>query len=230
MPRMVLGLVRREALAYLRLGLGSGRSARIPEPGPGRLGVLFVPGVGANAAQFAAMKAVLREAGADRFDAFEYSSLRRPRAVAADLALRIAGLLDEVEALLLVGHSLGGVLLTLALQTSPAPPAGIAGLILLCSPLHGTWRARLAPSPGLRELAPDASLVTHLVATRERLRPLLPRTLCVGVRRDQMVSPADSAFLEGARTLRLEDVAHAGALLDPRVHRAAADLTREIAP
>ncbi len=221
-------LVKDEALAYLKLGLVSGNKNKVPHRHrSGRYGVLFVPGVGANASQFLPLKETLREE-ADWFDSFEYFSLRRPQSVAAELRAHLEERLAECEQLLLVGHSLGGFLLRVVLQMTPHLPPGVAGYVSICAPLHGTWRSKLAPSPGLRDLTPDSKLMQMVHAQSDRLAPLAKRTLTIGVEKDQFISPADSAFLEGSQQLMLPDVAHAGSLLDTRVHREILKLMNQI--
>jgi pimeloyl-ACP methyl ester carboxylesterase len=214
----MIELFRDEAVAYLRLGLlaPGGRSA--VRSGQGRraaVGVLFVPGVGANGSQFTSMKQAL-EGEVGWFDSFEYPWLMDPRRNAERLAQALERAAD-VERLVVVGHSLGGLLLRLVLQTEPVP-ANVLGYAAICSPLHGTWRSRLTPHPGLRLLAPDSALMEELRRTAGRLDRWKDRILTVGARRDQFIDPYTSAFLDGTEQLLLEDVAHAGSLFDPRVH------------
>jgi len=219
----MLKLVTLEAQAYLKLGLLSPARRRVLQAGPGRAraGVLFVPGVGANGSQFLGLKRAL-EPHASWFGSFEYFSLRHPRKVAADLEAHIERVATQMDRLLVVGHSLGGLLLSMVLQ-SEGLPSNVWGWVSICAPLHGTWRSRLAPSPGLRALAPDGELITEVLRGRDRLARLEGRILTIGARRDQMIQPHTSAFLEGYPTLQLERVAHAGSLLDREVHRAVAD-------
>lgn len=223
----MLKLVRDEALAYLRLGLSSGQKSRIAEMGPGPA-VLFVPGVGANGAHFFPMKDALQAAGLARFEAFEYNSFRAPEHLADELRTRLDILLEDAD-VLLIGHSLGGVLACLTLLRTRTPPPGLRALVTLGSPLHGTWRSKLAPVPALRALTPDSELMVKLSSGYAQLgAPLLARTLNVGARRDQMVQPARSAFIDGARHLELDGVAHTGLMFDARALHAVAALAQEV--
>lgn len=224
----MMKLFRREAMAYLRLGLISQRGGEdcIP-PGEETTGgrVLFIPGVGATGAHFLELREALSEAGVRHFETFEYASHRAPGTLAEELGLRLQA--DErSDPLVIIGHSLGGVLATAALQNGPLPPA-VAGLVTLGSPLHGNWRSRFAPWASLRELRPDSAFMTRLAATRDRLRPLLDHTLSVAATRDQLVQPAQSALLDGAQQVELDGVAHAGLMFDRRVHRAVVELVRK---
>ena len=222
----MLSLIRGEALAYLRLGALAPRHRRVKKrpSGTARLGVLFVPGLGANGGNFLPMKRHL-EADVDLFDTFEYFALQDLRRVARQLKLRIQTTRARCERLVCVGHSLGGVLLRLVLQTGSS--SAVDGFAAICSPLHGTWRSRLAPAP-LRHLTPDSKLMAELIASGHHLEPLRGRILTVGVRHDAFVRPYSSAFLDVGPQLLLEDVGHNGALLDRRVHEAVQDLVRAV--
>jgi pimeloyl-ACP methyl ester carboxylesterase len=222
----MLKLVTVEAQAYLRLGLMSPSRKRVLQAprGTAPAGVLFVPGVGANGSQFLGLKRAL-EPHAQWFDAFEYSSLRHPSAVAEDLAAYLEKVAPRSERLVVVGHSLGGLLLRMVLQEAQIPE-NLLGWVSICAPLHGTWRSKLALSPSLRALAPDSALMRDVLAGAERLARLEGRILTIGARYDQMISPHTSAFLDPHPQLELEHVAHAGSLLDRRVHGAVADAVR----
>jgi pimeloyl-ACP methyl ester carboxylesterase len=222
----VLRLMQTEALAYLRLGLlipGRGRLNRGSGARAG-FGVVFIPGVGANETQFLGMASALRDE-AEYFDAFDYSSLKHPRRIADDLFDHLERVADRCERYLVVGHSLGGFLGRIVLQRDTAP-RGVAGFASICAPLHGTWRCKLAPHPGLRALLPDSELLQELLAGAHRLERWKGNVLAIGARYDQFISPWDSAFLTGHERLELPDVAHTGSLFDRRVHRAIADLAR----
>ncbi len=216
--RGLASLVRSEAKAYVRLGLlvPSHRRVKTRRGGPAGRGVLFVPGVGANGSNFLPLKQHL-ERDVDLFDTFDYGSWRDPRRIARRLQLRLQALAARCGSLYCVGHSLGGVLLRLVLQgPSPPPVAGYAGI---CSPLHGTWRSKLAPTP-LRHLTPDSDLMDHILRTADRLEALRGRVLTVAARHDPFIKPHTSALLELGPQLLLDDVSHNGALLDGRVHNA----------
>lgn len=219
----MLKLVTLEAQAYLKLGLLAPTRRRVLPSKGGRsaTGVLFVPGVGANGAQFVRLKHAL-EPHVQWFGSFEYFSLRHPKRVARDLEVYVDDLASRVERLVLVGHSLGGLLSSMIVQGTQPPP-NLFGWVSICAPLHGTWRSKLAPSPGLRALSPDGALITEVLQTRNRLSRLEGRILTIGARRDQMIQPHTSAFLDGYPSLELKDVAHAGSLFDRSVHRAVAE-------
>ncbi len=217
-------MVRSEAFAYLRLGMltSRGRRALKRDGGQASVGVLFVPGFGANGGNFLPMRGYL-ERHVDLFDTFEYVSWRDPRSIAQRLKLRLHALAVKCDRLYCVGHSLGGLVLRMALQSPRAPV--VSGYAALCSPLHGTWRSKLAPAP-LRHFTPDSPLMSEILASAHRLEPLRGRVLTVAARRDHFIKPHTSALLDFGPQLLLEDVGHNGALLDTRVHEAVAALVR----
>jgi len=216
-------LVKEEALAYLKLGILAPQKHKIRANTTQRapLGVIFVPGMGANGSQFLALRDYL-SAHAEWFDAYEYSSLSHLPQLAQGLVHRLARSAAHCERVVVVGHSLGGLLTRMALQAEEAP-SHVAGFVSICAPLHGTWRSKLAPYPSLRQLSPESPLMTQLFSQGHRLDRLRGRILTIGARRDQFIQPHTSAFLEGHEQLLLEDVAHAASLFDRRAHQHIAD-------
>lgn len=222
-------LIASEALAYLRSGLlaGGGRDAII-ERGSRRpeLGVYFIPGFGANLSQLLPIKQAL-EGEVDWFDGFDYRADRPATVLAGDLLDAIEDAAESCPRILVIGHSLGGLLARIALQ-SVTPPKAIAGFVSICAPLHGTWRSRLAPIPELRALSPDGPVIAELGFTRHRLRAFAGQILTIGARFDSFIAPFESAFIDDEERLCLDDVGHVGSLFDERVHRAVIALARRI--
>lgn len=221
-------LLRDEAFAYVRLGLLAPQRRRLDknETGHADVGVLFVPGLGANGAQFLSMRSAL-EGDAEWFGSFEYSSWSDPRGRARDLHARIEALGARVDRLVVVGHSLGGLLLRMVLQ-SGAPLEHVAGYVAICAPLHGTWKSKFAPSANLRMLRPDSAMITEVLASADRLRRLEGRVVTVAAKADQFIEPFDSALLPGSEQIVLDDRAHVSSLFDRRVHGAIRDLVRRV--
>jgi triacylglycerol lipase len=211
-----------EALAYVRSGwYAAHRSSRRPAPSQADLGVLFVHGLGASSTQFRALERSLGSA-ADHLDVFEYGSFDRFDRVLAGLALHVAR--SPARRLIVIGHSLGGLLLRMLLQ-SPEPPPGVAGFVSICAPLSGTTRAKLAAWHGdLRSISPESRLIRDLEQGRTRLDRWSGSILTIGSTRDHFVTPSESAFLDGHAVLRLDDCGHVGSLFDPRVHHAVREL------
>jgi triacylglycerol esterase/lipase EstA (alpha/beta hydrolase family) len=226
LTRHLATVVAQEAIAYARTGYLVSCRARIRRnsDAAAEVGVLFVHGVGVDSSQFAALHAAIRD-DADGFDAFEYwfatSSLE---AVSTALKQRVIESSARHERLVVVGHSLGGLLLRMILQADDPPK--VAGWVSICAPLAGTQLARLSLVGPLRALATGAPLFEQLARTEDRLSPLEDRILTIGVRRDHFIQPYTSAFLDRGRQLLLEDRGHVSSLFDPRVHQAVAELVR----
>lgn len=218
-----------EARAYVSCALlapGGARSVRERGREAPELGVLFVPGVGANASQFSRVKLALQDT-AEWFDAFEYTSLSDPRSITRDLRAYIDRAAQRCARILLVGHSMGGLLSRVVLQQAEAPPA-IVGFVSICSPLHGTWRSKLAPNPRLRAMAPDSGFIREVIDGAGRLDRLRGSVLAIGARHDQFITPFDSAFLDGHDRLCLDDTGHVASLFDPRVLEAITALAERL--
>ncbi len=218
----------REAGAYARLGVRSAGWWTVRSRGNkrARRGVLFVPGVGAVGAHFGAFR---RHLDAEWFGAFEYASWRNLRRTADELATAIRRTAVDCDEVVLIGHSLGGLLCRLVLQADH-PPAHVAGWVSLCAPLHGTWRARLAPSPALRALKPDGPLITGLLKNADRLSQWENRIFTLAADHDLMLKPSDSARLPGHPHEEFEGVGHNAILLDAKVHRSVGKFVRQLAP
>ena len=221
--------LRNEAYAYLKIGLSSAQGDLISErSSAGTKGVLFVPGVGASAAHFLSIKTVLRDVGADWFDAFNYFSLRSPDVLSKELRTIIEERAHECQKIVLIGHSLGGLLLRAALQQCSPLPEQVVGFIAISSPLHGTWTSRYAPSPALRQLLPSSQFVQEVTSQAHKLKPLLPnRVLTIGAQYDPLVMPAESAFIDKAESLIIDDATHAGILLRKEVRKAVSDFFKK---
>lgn len=180
--------------------------------------MMFVHGVGANATQFHSLRASL-EPELTGFDHFEYDWRTPIPDLAAQLAEHTRAAGQRFDRVMLVGHSLGGLLSLMVLQ-SEAPREHVAGLVSLCAPLHGTRRSRLAPKTTLAQLAPESPLIAELLRTRDRLEPWRGRILTVSAERDAFVVPSDSARLDRHEHLAFDHVGHVATLFDAEVQGA----------
>ena len=128
--------------------------------------------------------------------------------------------LSRGRRLVLVGHSLGGLL---ARYVSEIDGVAADMLITLATPHRGTTLADGFPGSMARSLRPGSQLLTQLGPAspasphRHRRRP-----------RYGDHSARESAHSEGALVHTLSDVGHNGLLFDPRAHRLIADTIREL--
>ncbi len=180
---------------------------RQDQPGP----VLLVPGYGGSTSALDVLAARLRSAGRQatvlRLPGDGTGELRDQAAV-LDRAARsaIAGGAPSVD---VVGYSAGGVVARLWAEEDGG--ADIARrIVTLGAPHHGTEVAALAGSllPGqcptaCVELAPNSDLLTQLNA---RAMPAGPVWVSVWTEQDQVVTPPDSARLDGALNIPVQSV------------------------
>jgi pimeloyl-ACP methyl ester carboxylesterase len=212
--------IAREAAAYAKTGLlaAVSKNRRSEGKSHGEFGVLFVHGVAANATQFHSLRRSL-EPELRSFDDFEYGL----RVSIPELALRLERHIESLAArytrTLLIGHSLGGLLSAMVLQRE-RPLPGIAGMVSICAPLHGTHRSKLAPKTSLSLLAPDGPLIGEMLRTRDRLEPYRGRILTITAKRDAFVVPSDSSRLDTHEHLEFEHVGHVATLFDDEVQAA----------
>jgi acetyl esterase/lipase len=222
-------LITGEALAYVRSGVYATTRARVHHRPARRadVGVVLVHGVGADRTQFRELSRALVPTGA-WIDAFDYRTTTPFPHILRALADAVRGARAHADRLVVVGHSLGGVLLSLLLQ-SDDPPPHVAGFVAICAPLHGTTRGRFAPWRDVRGITPDGEHTRRLLDTRERLHLWQRPILTIGAEEDAFVDPAESAFLDGHPSLRLSGSGHVASLFDARVHAAVVDFVRSAA-
>lgn len=171
--------------------------------------VLLVPGYGGSTGALEVLATALREAGRDArivpLPGDGTGDLRQSAAVlqaAADAALATGAPSVDV-----VGYSAGGVTARLYVQ---AHPQDVRRVVTLGSPHHGTKLAALGVlSPGscpaaCQQLVPGSTLLDDLNTGDET--PDGPQWLAVWTEQDQTVTPPDSARLDGAVNVALQDV------------------------
>ena len=147
------------------------------------LQVLFVHGMGRSSASGWLLLRQLRRAGL-KTASFGYSVSRESFSeIASRLSEEIGSLLAEGE-LVLVGHSLGGVLLREALSALPRQRARVRHLFLLGSPVQSSRLAkRLSGNVVFRLVTRDCG---RLIGSAERMAaigaPRVPTTGVAGIR------------------------------------------------
>jgi triacylglycerol lipase len=214
---LVAGVLAAVILVVVNRSQSPSRAAgpvRQDQPGP----VLLVPGYGGSTSALDVLAARLRAGGRPatvvRLPGDGTGELRDQAAV-LDRAARsaIAAGAPSVD---VVGYSAGGVVARLWAEEDGG--AAIARrIVTLGSPHHGTDIAALAGSllPGqcptaCAELAPNSDLLTRLNA---RKTPAGPVWVSVWTEHDQIVTPPDSARLDGALNIPVQSVC-TGAQLD----------------
>ncbi len=203
------------AVAAALLSTSGGPGAEAPQDSPGP--VLLVPGYGGGTAGLevlaAAVQATGRSATVVRPPDQGTGDLHRAAdvlATAVDEALRSSGA-PSVD---VVGYSAGGVVARLWAQDHAEQARRV---VTLGSPHHGTRVAALgaALAPGscpvaCQQLVPGSSLLDRLNDDDET--PAGPQWLSLWTDRDQVVTPPQSARLEDAVNVVLQDVCPGAAI------------------
>ena len=216
--RLFLGLISAVVVGVLvavvlvvvnRAGSDPAAAAPVPQDRPGP--VLLVPGYGGSTSALDTLAVRLQAAGREatvvRLPGDGTGELR-DQAKVLDRAARaeLAGGAPSVD---VIGYSAGGVVARLWAATDGG--AAVARrIVTLGSPHHGTQVAALGASllPGqcptaCAELVPDSQLLTEL--NRDET-PAGPVWVSLWTEQDQVVTPPDSARLDGALNIPVQSV------------------------
>jgi triacylglycerol lipase len=182
----------------------------VPQDRPGP--VLLVPGYGGDTASLAPLVAQVEGAGRPAYvvelpdggTGDLHQQAERLRAVAADAVRDTGSASADV-----IGYSAGGVVARLWVREHGG--AALARRVVsIGSPQHGTSQAALGAQlgggcpPACRQLAPDSDLLRRLNAGDET--PSGPQWVTIRSRTDVVVTPVDSAALDGALNVLVQDV------------------------
>jgi len=188
--------------------LAGGGIAEQSSPGP----VLVVPGYGGDTSSLGSLVAELRGEGRDVvvFEATEAGK--------GDLRVQAAGLAElakqtmdrtGTESVDVVGYSAGGVVARLYVRDEGGTSV-VRRVLTLGSPHHGTEVAALAEEvaggcpTACEQLATGSDLLRRLDAGDET--PDGPQWITVRTADDQIVTPSDSAVLDGALNIEVQDL------------------------
>jgi triacylglycerol lipase len=205
---LVLLLITAAVVAVVRVGVRSVEPVSQTNPGP----VLLVPGYGGNLDSLRPLAAALTSAGRTAVIVEPVGDGTGDLRQQADHLAEVAeGVRDDAGAASVdvVGYSAGGVVARLWVRDRGG--AGVTRRILtLGSPHHGTSQAALGAefaggcSEACKQLVPDSDLLRRLNAGDET--PPGPLWVTVRSTSDQVVTPVDSAALDGALNVVVQDV------------------------
>jgi hypothetical protein len=199
------------AIAVVRARSTSAAAIPQSEPGP----VLLVPGYGGNVNSLEPVAAALRSAGRSAM------VVTPPGDGTGDLGAQATHLGDVAEHAVrdsgatsvdVIGYSAGGVVARLWVREKGGDRLA-RRVLTLGSPHHGTVQAALGAAlaagcpPACEQLVPDSDLLRRLNAGDET--PDGPLWATIRSTSDQVVTPVDSAALEGAINIRIQDVCQA---------------------
>ncbi len=219
--RFVVSVVALGAVLSALVGAGlvvgrDGAPTPVPQDRPGP--VLLVPGYGGSTAALEVLAGRLREAGRTaivvQLPGDGTGDLREAAQVLAEAAdAAVAAGAPSVD---VVGYSAGGV--TARWWVAESGGGGVARrVVTLGSPHHGTELAAVGAGLGLagcpvacRQLAPGSDLLRTLNGADET--PDGPSWTSVWTDQDEVVTPPDSARLDGATTAVVQRVCPGTAL------------------
>lgn len=184
----------------------------------GRRGVLLVHGFVCNRGFWNPWMRQLRQAGVP----FVAVTLEPPF---GDVALQAQGLTQACEKLmqatgvapLLVGHSMGGLVIRSWLAQQPDAAALQHEVITIGTPHHGTALAMLAQSTAARQMQLLSPFVVELGQRESAERR--SRFTCYWSVCDNIVFPASTATLPGARAVAVPGRPHVALAHDPLILR-----------
>jgi len=192
----------------------------LPSPDSDRRPVVLVHGFMGRAAHFRGMQRVLHQHGRSTICVDLGWSFQG----VASYGPPLAEVLCRHEAVDVVAHSMGGVVLRHVLATQPELRRRVKGVVTLGTPHHGTESARGLPPHLPRDIGdiqPDAPFLRQLPS----LADLLPEAalLAVAAQWDVVVFPVHRALPRGMNHLVLPELGHNGLLTASASHHAVVD-------
>lgn len=178
--------------------------------------ILFIHGILHNKSAFFPLKQRLASRGWHHFREINLlTSLHSVEKLAKRVEKEVDKIREEYETdqIDIVAHSMGGIVTRYYLHCLGGENK-IKNCITLGTPHQGSDWSSLSPLSHHRELHPKSKLMKTLNSA-----PALQRTRAVSVfgSLDILMRPKNTAFWEGARTIELEGVGHAGLLYSKKV-------------
>jgi triacylglycerol esterase/lipase EstA (alpha/beta hydrolase family) len=118
---------------------------------------------------------------------------------------------------LMVGHSMGGLVIRSHLAGQSDELAVRCEVITIGSPHHGTVLAGLAQSPAALQMRPGSDFLRDLAQRESAER--LKRLTCYWSVCDNIVFPASHATLAGAHNIAVPDLPHVGLADAPKIFK-----------
>lgn len=208
-------------LPLMGLTLLSPRTAQVEsQPNDGEKPIVFVHGLVGHPGNFLPMRKFMALHGRKRTYALPLDAAANMQENADRFCefvaevIRVNDLAPDAQ-IDCVAHSMGGLVVRLALETETA--ARIATLVTLGSPHQGTYAARYGASRNVVDLRPDSPVMRRLAAQLPWPGPpSRPRMVALWSEADVLLLPAQAACAEGAETLEMPGFTHYSYLLNPR--------------
>ncbi|MBL8503940.1 MAG: alpha/beta fold hydrolase [Rhodocyclaceae bacterium] len=189
---------------------------RLGRAGNGRLPLLLIHGYQCNRGYWIQMRGRLERAGWQVATLSLNPVFNDIDGYVEPLARRIEEVLAATgaERLILVGHSMGGLVSRAYLRRHGA--ARVAKLITLGSPHKGSMLAKLGLGENGRQMVPGSQWLKELNAPGA---VPLPPTVSLYSCQDNYVMPQDSSLLEGAKVVPLAGIGHLEMAFSPEIER-----------
>ncbi len=176
----------------------------LPDASRPGVAVVLVHGFFSNTAYWRSLRRYLAKLGIDNTHAV---NLEPPfgdiDGYLAQLAARIDALDEASGPVVLVGHSMGG-LVCRALVNSGWNSRRVAKIITLGTPHHGTLAAWLLPGKNVRQMRPGSEWLSRLNGGSAAPIPIVT----IYSYHDNIIVPFDGAMLAGAKNLPVPGVGH----------------------
>jgi triacylglycerol lipase len=177
----------------------------------GRLAVLLVHGYVCNAAVWAWMTRSLGARGHPTYTLTLEPVFSPIEDYVAPLARRIDELAGEAGRVILVAHSMGGLVCRAYVRRFGG--ARVARLVTLGAPHHGSALAAMGPGADAVDMQPGGAWLRELTDEGGQTVPITS----IYTVHDNLVVPQDSSVLAGAKNVPLAGVGHLSLLFSSRV-------------
>ena len=226
-PAALARYLRLEIGSFFRLGwwvvIASHRDGWLAADGPERgPPVLCIHGITQAGSNFWGLRRELARRGR-RSRAVSYGRVRTNLVAHVPPVERVLREMTAQGPIDVVAHSMGGVVLRLALARNPELGANVRRVITLGSPHFGTAAGRgFRFVPTVRALGRRSTDLAELPHFPEHAR-----VTTFSARQDLVVYPVQTCHVPGARTIDLAEVGHTGLLTNPAVIDQVADAVCE---
>lgn len=192
-----------------------------PIPSDGFPPLIFVHGLGGDRGNFLPMAAYLSFKGRKRSYRIHFEKGQSIGNMADALARFIKDVkeITKEKQVEIVAHSLGGIVARLALSDDEVSKS-VKTLITLGSPHKGTYAARYANTPVLRDIRPDSVLIKRL---NEISFPQNIKLFSFWSRNDLLVLPPESAIMDKGVSVDMTPFTHYSYLISPKCWRKVAE-------
>ena len=230
-PALRIGAARTVRMVWQEFVTLLGSAARMmtyrwrihdPAPAPAAMPVVLVHGVLCNGGVFAAMAGKLADAGLGPVYVLSYGPPLHPIerfVIQLDALIRKARAATGASSVIIVGHSMGGLVARAYLQRHGSD--SVARVVTVGTPHHGSRFAWLAMGACMAQIRPDSAWLAALPAVAAT-----PPLVSLWSPHDSMVAPQTSCVVDGARNVAFPGIGHNALLRNDAIYACIADEIR----